>query len=509
MQVVPTVTGLVLRQVGVSSCCCLACSFSVHPEEGWCRSLSCLNGFRRSLRGIGALSSKKVRAMLLLPSNPVTRVQNKIWSAEQPGRNRWFISASCQQHDWRWKGTVAPADDATLSALKDPERRPPVLRDRIPEDILSTRPEVPFNLDSDRLARNIRCARQMVRSLTQVSGHRHFVAAAACRSIDCVWVLSSNVGGSCPGSSPCGPRGSPRGWTLSLQGWQHVASACVEDHFFQTVVLPRCLPPERALLRSQGGPLSGLPFVACPSSPHQRFVSHLFRVLLLRGLHLPSCRCGHRTSCPTSGVLGRRGFALESAAARVCREASARVRTNVFVRDLDLLPQGVPDQRRLEVVAEGLPLFHGAQLAIDTTLVSPLRADGAPHIQCADVDGAALRQARRQKERTYPELSGAHGRVAGLLRRRPFCGCWCAPKPVHCQRSSECELVKHGFSGGALCWRVPQLGHTLLPCLSSMAVLGQMVPLLRPPLCWTGAGCRVTRCSCVSWFALRPPDCCK
>ena len=230
--------------------------------------------------------------------------------------------------------------------------------------------------------------------------------------------------------------------------------------------------PERALLRSQGGPLSGLPFVACPSSPHQRFVSHLFRVLLLRGLHLPSCRCGHRTSCPTSGVLGRRGFALESAAARVCREASARVRTNVFVRDLDLLPQGVPDQRRLEVVAEGLPLFHGAQLAIDTTLVSPLRADGAPHIQCADVDGAALRQARRQKERTYPELSGAHGRVAGLLRRRPFCGCWCAPTPVHCQRSSECELVKHGFSGGALCWRVPQLGHTLLPCLSSMAVLG-------------------------------------
>ena len=28
-----------------------------------------------------------------------------------------------------------------------------------------------------------------------------------------------------------------------------------------------------------------------------------------------------------------------------------------------------------------------------------------------------------------------------------------------------------------------------------MAVLVQMVPLLRPPLCWTSAGCRVTRCS--------------
>ena len=33
------------------------------------------------------------------------------------------------------------------------------------------------------------------------------------------------------------------------------------------------------------------------------------------------------------------------------------------------------------------------------------------------------------------------------------CGCWCAPRPVHCQRSSVCKFVKHGFSGGALCWQ--------------------------------------------------------
>ena len=60
---------------------------------------------------------------------------------------------------------------------------------------------------------------------------------------------------------------------------------------------------------------------------------------------------------------------MESAAAWVCREAGARVATNLFVRDMDL---GVPngwDSRRLEVVADGLPLFGGMQLAIDTTLV--------------------------------------------------------------------------------------------------------------------------------------------
>ena len=52
------------------------------------------------------------------------------------------------------------------------------------------------------------------------------------------------------------------------------------------------------------------------------------------------------------------------------------------------------DGRRLEVVVDGLPLFRGAQLTIDTTLVSPLRGDGLPHRRCADVDGAALDEAR-------------------------------------------------------------------------------------------------------------------
>ena len=90
--------------------------------------------------------------------------------------------------------------------------------------------------------------------------------------------------------------------------------------------------------------------------------SSLFRVLLLRRLWLPLppssrfCRCGlpldpsghNRAACAQAGVMGRRGFALESAAARVCREAGARVSTNVLVRDLDLLP--LQHARRLEVV---------------------------------------------------------------------------------------------------------------------------------------------------------------
>ena len=90
-------------------------------------------------------------------------------------------------------------------------------------------------------------------------------------------------------------------------------------------------------------------------------------------------------------VLGRRGFAVESAAARVCREAGGRVSTNMFVRNMDLGVPRAADSRRLEVVVDGLPLFGGVQLAVDTTLVSALKGDGVPRRGAADRDGVALR----------------------------------------------------------------------------------------------------------------------
>ena len=51
--------------------------------------------------------------------------------------------------------------------------------------------------------------------------------------------------------------------------------------------------------------------------------------------------------------------------------------TNVLVRELDFSPiDNRLDGRRLEVVADGLEAFNGAQLAIDTTLACALRSDG-------------------------------------------------------------------------------------------------------------------------------------
>ena len=161
-------------------------------------------------------------------------------------------------------------------------------------------------------------------------------------------------------------------------GWQQRASFCGRRCGLASVTVPEhcCVP------------LASASLTALPTSKATRVDAQLFRVFLCRRLHLApprTCRCGrqldkfghHRAACAVAGVLGRRGFPLV-AAAQVCREAGARVSTNLPSPGHDLAEFNNLDGRRLEVVADGLTLWHGAQLAIDTTLVSPLRRDGSP-----------------------------------------------------------------------------------------------------------------------------------
>ena len=127
----------------------------------------------------------------------------------------------------------------------------------------------------------------------------------------------------------------------------------------------------------------------------------------------------------------------------MCREAGARV-TNVL--DLDLLSEA--DNRRLEVVANGLPISVG-QLTLDTTLACALHCDGSPHT--ADADGVVLQRARRRKERRYPELVGRGGRArGGHLSCRLLLPCW--PSPRLESNLSFCRqgLNKRGGCGGGL-----------------------------------------------------------
>ena len=88
--------------------------------------------------------------------------------------------------------------------------------------------------------------------------------------------------------------------------------------------------------------------------------------------------------------------------------------TNVMVRDLDLAEPNAADTRRLDFVADGLPLFRGTQLAIDTTIVSTLHANGAA--RRVHEDGAALEATRR--------VSGRPGRARLVVLGVEVCGRW-------------------------------------------------------------------------------------
>ena len=117
----------------------------------------------------------------------------------------------------------------------------------------------------------------------------------------------------------------------------------------------------------------------------------------------------HRASYSAAGRLKWRAMPFERMLARVGREAGARVRMHVLVRDLDVPGVHPDDGRKIEVIMEGTPLYGGRQLAVDATLVSPLGRDGGVKFASDSVDGAALATARAKKETdTYADVVRSH-----------------------------------------------------------------------------------------------------
>ena len=112
--------------------------------------------------------------------------------------------------------------------------------------------------------------------------------------------------------------------------------------------------------------------------------------------------------------------------------------TNVMVRDLDLPVLDATDSRRLEVVVDGLPLFGGSQLAVDTTLVCSLHSDGSSHRGAADTDGVVFPRARRRKELRYPELVGPGSRARLVVLALEVGGRW-SPETHLCCSAGEGE----------------------------------------------------------------------
>ena len=111
--------------------------------------------------------------------------------------------------------------------------------------------------------------------------------------------------------------------------------------------------------------------------------------------------------------LSRRGFALESAAARICREAGGSCEDE-RTRDLDVQGANPGDGRRLRCV----------QLAVDTTLLCALHGDGRPRRGAAEMDGVAILAARRAEERRCPEFVGVQARARLVVLAVEVGGGW-------------------------------------------------------------------------------------
>ena len=220
------------------------------------------------------------------------------------------------------------------------------------------------------------------------------------------------ITGSPPPPTPSHPpRGDP------LRGWQRAAGAALDQEDFAALftTIPE---PERALLLSQAGPHAATTFTTFPTSPEFQFDNAPYRTLLLRRLRLAlglapaHCRCGramdaygdHRAACATSGALRARAVPIERALARIFREAGARVHMHVPLANMNFDPPPA-DARAIEILAQGLPLYQGAQLAVDATLVSPVGRDGTAHPHTTTTPGAAIAQAtRRKRVSVYPEI---------------------------------------------------------------------------------------------------------
>ena len=266
----------------------------------------------------------------------------------------------------------------------------------------------------------------------------------------------------------------------------------VERSFRDTVLFPQISEQARALVRSQGGPITGRALAATPSCHLTRIESHLFRVVLLRRLRqrLPlsarSCRCGrpldafghHRAACARAGVLGLRGFAVESVVARICREGGGRVRTNIMLRDLDMeltweMPGGSKSSWMVcPCTGDGNLLWTPRWLGFCTPMVNP----------CEELQtkmGCALSLLVAGKK--DPELVGRRGRATLVVLAGEVGGRWSGEtisflnQFAKARARSESILMRKRVEQA---WRLRWA--SMLSCVAARAVASSLLDFRRP-----------------------------
>ena len=82
--------------------------------------------------------------------------------------------------------------------------------------------------------------------------------------------------------------------------------------------------------------------------------------------------------------------------------------SHLSVNDLNISDPHSEDDRRTEVISNGLPLWNGAQLAVDTTPVSPLTQDGQPRRRAGRFAGASTTNVAVWSRRPQPSSTTWH-----------------------------------------------------------------------------------------------------
>ena len=90
---------------------------------------------------------------------------------------------------------------------------------------------------------------------------------------------------------------------------------------------------------------------------------------------------------------------------QVLREGGASTHFQKLLRQTTM-PVDASDHRRIDVLAVGLPVFHGQPLFCDATFRSPLSGSGVPRFRSDTVDGATLHQAEKDKIARYRDIEG-------------------------------------------------------------------------------------------------------
>ena len=164
------------------------------------------------------------------------------------------------------------------------------------------------------------------------------------------------------------------------------------------------------------------------------------------------CRCrrvlgplgNRRAACPQSGALRSPGSLRRMSSGQNLPRGRSKSHHQypALLTGLNLPAVDRVDNRRIEVIANGRQFFHGAQLAVDTALVSPLSGASQPRRRGSAYAAAALHDARRAKERAYtlnsPEGGDADSSfselklgAASVLKPRVASACWPNPSLAH------------------------------------------------------------------------------